>query len=118
MKERSEAAIDVDSNYFNQAKTKFMGRAAEKKLRLNINLYKDASNQLRPNFYLRYENLNADYKRLLEQLGQADAPELPYLKKTSTTQKLAAQDLFTRQELDIINTCFKEEFDTFKYDSI
>ena len=118
VKERSETAIDVESSYFQQAKTRFISRAAEQKLRLNIDLYKDSTDRLRPNFYLRYENLNGDYKQLLKQLGQADAPELPHLKKTSTTQKLAAQDLFTRQELDIINTCFKEEFDTFKYDTI
>jgi hypothetical protein len=115
MQEQSESYVDVDSSYFQQAKTKFIGRAAEKNLRLNIDLYKDSQNSLRPNFYLRYENLNDDYKKLLAQLGKTDAPELPHLKKTITSQKLAAQDLFSRDELDILNRCFEEEFKTFNY---
>ena len=118
VQERSEAAIDVDSNYFQEAKTKFISKAAEKKLRLNIDLYKDSSNTLRPNFYLRYESLNDDYQKLLEKLGKTNAPELPHLKKTSTTKKLAAQDLFTREEIDVINRCFEEEFKTYNYETI
>ena len=118
VRERSEAAIDVESSYFQEAKTKFINKAANKKLRLNIDLYKDSANNLRPNFYLRYENLNGDYKQLLEKLGQANAPELPHLKKTSTTKRTSAQDLFERQELDIINACFEEEFQQYNYQAI
>ena len=118
VRERSEAAIDVESSYFQEAKTKFINKAANKKTRLNISLYKDSANNLRPNFYLRYENLNSDYKRLLEKLGQTNAPELPHLKKTSTTKRTAAQDLFERQELDIINACFEEEFQQYNYQAI
>lgn len=118
VQERSEAEIDVNSSYFNEAKIKFISKADKQKLRLNIDLYKDSTNQLRPNFYLRYESLNSDYKRLLEQLGKPNAPDLPHLKKTRTTKKLAAQDLFTREEIDIINKCFGEEFKVYNYETI
>ena len=118
VQERSEAAIDVDSSYFQQAKTKFISKAAEKKLRLNIDLYKDSQSKLRPTFYLRYESLNDDYKKLLERLGKTNAPELPHLKKTSTTKKIDAQELFTRQDIDVINRCFEEEFETYNYKTI
>ena len=118
VKERSEVAIDTNSSYFQQAKTKFFTQVSTRKPRLNIDLYKDANNKLRPNFHLRYENLNEDYKKLLEQLKQTNAPELPHLKKRSTTKQLATHEYFSRDELDIINACFKEEFQEHNYEMI
>ena len=118
LKERSEVAIDTNSSYFQQAKTKFFTQVSTRKPRLNIDLYKDANNKLRPNFYLRYENLNEDYKKLLEQLKQTNAPELPHLKKRSTTKQLATHEYFSRDELDIINACFEEEFQQHNYEMI
>ena len=118
VKERSEVAIDTNSSYFQQAKTKFLTKASKRNLRLNIDLYKDKQNKLRPNFYLRYESLNDDYKTLLGQLKKPNAPELPHLKQTSTTKQLTAHELFKRHELDIINACFKEEFEEHNYEMI
>ena len=118
MRRSSETTIDTKSTYFQQAKSFFIDRASRKRLRLNIGLYKNQLNQLRPNFYLRYESINNDYKKLLEHLGHPNGSMLPHLKKTNTTQKLKPNEVFTRQELNIINACFKEEFREFNYQAI
>ena len=118
IKKSSETKINTISDSFQKAKSFFIDRASRKKLRLNIALYKNTQHQLGPNFYLRHENLNNDYKKLLEHLGQPNASTLPHLKKASATKKLIAHDVFTRRELNIINTCFEEEFQEFNYQII
>ena len=118
IRKSSETTINIRSDYFQQAKSFFIDRASRKKIRLNIALYKNHLGQIRPNFYLRHESINDDYSKLLEHLGHPNASKLPHLKKTNTIHKSEPNDVFTRQELNIINACFEEEFNEFNYQVI
>src|SRR5262249_16344625 len=48
----------------------------------NIDAYRDANGRL-PQIVIHTENLNAEFAAAMEKLGVQNAPELPYMKKTS-----------------------------------
>ena len=112
---RSSDSLDSNSTYFKEAKANFLRKASNQTIRTNIDLYKDSTNKLRPTIYLRYEQLNHDYENLMRKLGQSKTEPLPHLKKTSTTAKVTPQQLFSADEIKIINNCFAGEFEYFGY---
>ena len=115
VQQRSRQSLDPGSDLFQQAKARFLQRASEHAIRTNISLYKDAQQQLRPSFYLRYERLNHDYEILMHKLGASSFAPLPHLKQTRTAKNSRPEDIFKSDELRIINSCFAEEFEQFGY---
>ena len=98
-----------------EAKANFLRKASNQTIRTNIDLYKDSTNTLRPTTYLRYEQLNHDYENLMRKLGQSNTQPLPHLKKTITTARATPQQLFSADEIKIVNNCFAGEFEYFGY---
>ena len=100
---------------FKSARSRFFERAARHKVDLNVHLYKDKDDTFRPNFILRYEALEQDFEKLVNQLGHTTVVNLPHLKKIDMEQNSQLGDLFSKSEIDIINHTFDEEFSLFEY---
>ena len=115
VQQRCRQSLDPGSDLFQQAKARFLQRASEHSIRTNISLYKDARQQLRPSFYLRYERLNQDYEILMHKLGASDFTPLPHLKQTTTAKRTRPEDIFQSEEIRVINSCFADEFEQFGY---
>ena len=115
VQERNTESLDAKSLLFQQAKKRFIEKALQQSIRTNVDLYKDAKQDLRPTFYLRYERLSLDYEILMHKLGQTHVEPLPHLKKTNTTTRATPHDIFNPDEIKIINQCFAEEFERFSY---
>ena len=114
----TKQSLDPNSHIFQQAKARFLGRASERSIKTNISLYKDAEQQLRPNFYLRFEYLNDDYDILMKKLGESSFSRLPHLKQTTTLKSYMPEEIFKDDEIRIINSCFAEEFEKFGYNQL
>lgn len=80
----------------------------------NINLYRDFDDKIRARA-LRYENLAAEFAELMHEYGIHPAPSLPHAKPGIKSNGLDPREIFTRDQLDVINEEFAPEFKTFGY---
>lgn len=81
----------------------------------NFDLYQTGQ-MYRELIILRQESLDADLAQLFDRLELGDAPDRwPYAKKGTGSHRLAPETMFTRQQLDIVNQAFAEEFERFGY---
>lgn len=70
-------------------------------------------------FIVRQEHLAADYKSLCAHFDlPADTSEMPHAKQGAGGEGYALEALFTRAQLDIINTDFADEFRDNGYETI
>lgn len=83
----------------------------------NIELYKNQEGNISATI-LRYENLQEDYQSILSALGINSHPPLKHYKKGLTSNTLNPLDIFTREQLDFINTSFEDEFLAFSYEML
>lgn len=79
----------------------------------NIDLYRDSEGRIAAEI-IRFENLDDDFRRLLREMGAADAP-IPPVKKGIQSGRIDPRELFTRAQLDSINEMFRDEFEAFGY---
>ncbi len=84
----------------------------------NIDLYKTRSTY-QHQIILRQEHLVRDIRSFMDHLGldQTDA-EIPHAKQGSIRKKYSAKSMFTREQLDIVNRAFADEFNHNKYEMI
>jgi len=84
----------------------------------NIDLYRSTQNY-RKRVIIRQEYLAADLGRLLKHLGiKQVTSEIPHAKQGSIRKCYAAENLFTRKQLDYVNRNFADEFNNHGYDMI
>jgi hypothetical protein len=95
--------------------TSFLSRAFEEgtiRTVRNIDLYRGPSGAVEIRA-LRYEALESDFRRLMQDLGVASPPPLPHAKLGLMSDTLDPRTIFTRTQLDEINKVFAEEFSVF-----
>lgn len=95
--------------------TSFLSSAAEEgtiRTVRNIDLYRGRSGAVEIRA-LRYEALEPDFTRLMQDLGVASPPSLPHAKPGLMSDTLDPRTIFTRAQLDEINKVFAEEFSVF-----
>lgn len=86
-------------------------------LALNHGLYQ-SPHPYKRRIILRQEHLAADYQSLLTQLGISALAPMPHAKQGSSNKGYQTKDIFTRAQLDTINTDFAEEFTAHSYPKI
>jgi len=80
----------------------------------NIGLYKDKNGLLKTSI-LRHENLNEEVKDLMFKLSISEYPKLQHFKKGMLSNNLDLYDIFSPEQLRIINDVYHEEFECFGY---
>jgi hypothetical protein len=83
----------------------------------NRNLYIDAENRLRPEV-LRFENLGAEYQRLMQGMGVAQPVALPHAKKGLESERFDVAACLRKDQIEKINRIFEQEFEDFGYAKI
>lgn len=87
-----------------------------KKIRVvhNIDKYKDRNGNIVCEI-MRYENIADEYKNLMQDLLVADVPALPHAKKGLLSESRNIDEFIRRDQINIINEMFHEEFEKFSY---
>ena len=87
-----------------------------KKLRRNIDIYRlyDGINTDNVN-YLSYENLENEFKKILERFNIAEDIKLPFLKEGLHSNEDFIRSLFNINQINMINEYFHEEFEVLKF---
>jgi len=83
----------------------------------NISRYRGPNGELNIRT-LRYESLAQDFDALMVDYGVVPPPALPHVKQGGNSNAIEPRDIFTREQLDIINDVYAEEFDTFGYERV
>ena len=84
----------------------------------NIDLYQ-TENAYQYQIILRQEHLVRDICYLLGRLGlEQIGAEIPHAKQGSIRKNYSARAMFTREQLDIVNRAFADEFNKNKYEMI
>lgn len=83
----------------------------------NIELYKDHDGHVKTHI-LRFENLHEDMEELMMKLHVKAYPKLPHLKKGISSNNIELTDIFSMEQLKIINNAFSQEFDVYGYKMI
>ncbi len=84
----------------------------------NISLYQ-TKNPYKDLVVIRQENLASDLAQLFSQLGLGKGLDhWPHAKKGPANQRLDPAIMFTREQLDLVNLEFADEFETFGYERI
>ncbi|MDB5440164.1 MAG: hypothetical protein JWM33_2591 [Caulobacteraceae bacterium] len=79
-----------------------------------IDLYRDADGGVSAQV-LRYETLERDFDALLASLGVTSRIALPHAKKGLMSNTLDPSDVLRRDQIELINANFAEEFEVFGY---
>lgn len=82
----------------------------------NLPLYQNPAGE-RELTVLRYENLQSDIRSLFLDLGLKSHHSLPHFKK-GVSKKLLPKCIFNREQLDVINKLYNDEFVRFGYEMI
>ncbi len=83
----------------------------------NRNLYIDANNRVRPEI-LRFENLGAEYRRLMQELGVARPVPLPHAKKGLESERFDVAGYLRKDQIEKIHRVFDQEFEDFGYEKV
>jgi hypothetical protein len=83
----------------------------------NIKLYKDHYGNVKTHF-LKFENLDEEIEKLMIRLDVASYPKLPHLKKGIYPKNSDFYNIFSIDQLKIINDTFQEEFELYGYEMI
>ena len=83
----------------------------------NIELYKDHEGHIKTHF-LRFENLHEDIEKIMTRLHITEYPKIPHLKKGISSNNIELFDVFSKDQLIIINDIFQEEFDLYGYEMV
>ena len=67
---------------------------------------------------IRFEHLAQDFRQFTQSLGIENPRPLPHAKKGILANQLDPRELLDKQQLNLINEIFQEEFDTFNYESL
>jgi len=67
---------------------------------------------------MRFEHLAHDFRQFTQSLGLDGRWPLPHAKKGIFANQLDPRELLDKQQLNLINEIFQEEFDTFDYQSL
>ena len=88
------------------------------KLSRNIDIYR-LHNGVNPKNvnYLRYENLENEFKKILKRFNIAENIKLPFLKEGLHSNEDIIKSLFSIDEIKKINEYFREEFEVLKFKS-
>ena len=90
-----------------------------KKLQRNIDIYRlDNSINIENVKYLRYQNLENEYKNILQRFNIFENIQLPFLKKGLESNKDIIKSLFSIDQIKLINEYFYEEFEVLKFKSL
>ena len=81
----------------------------------NIELYKNKDGFLMTSI-LRYENLNEEVNGLMLKLGISEYPKMQHFKKGMLSNNMDLHDIFSSEQLRIINDAFHDEFELFGYE--
>ena len=86
------------------------------KLPRNIDIYR-LCNGINPKNvnYLRYENLENEFKNILKRYNIVENIKLPFLKEGLHSNENIVKSLFNTDEIKMINEYFREEFEVLKY---
>jgi hypothetical protein len=83
----------------------------------NISLYKDMDGNLSGRM-MRYEDLSKDFARLVTDLGVTVPPSLPHAKRGMMSNHLNPLEYLSRDQIEMVNTEFAEEFEMFGYQKL
>ena len=84
----------------------------------NIDMYQGAK-QYKQKIALRQENLSSCLTQLFRQLDLGEGiQDWPHAKRGTSSDQLPPAEIFTRQQLDLINQDFADEFRIFGYEKI
>lgn len=88
------------------------------KLSRNIDIYR-LDNGINPKNvnYLRYENLENEFKKILKRFNITENIKLPFLKEGLHSNENIIKSLFSIDEIKMINEYFREEFEVLKFKS-
>ncbi len=80
----------------------------------NRHLYVDANDVVRAEL-LRFENLGAEYEKLMLALGVSQPLPLPHVKKGLQSERLNVVGYLRRDQIEKIHLIFEREFEDFGY---